>query len=260
MNILESLENIGLKEKEAKIYLALLQLGKTTAYQVSIRSGVKKTTVYTILEELSSKGFVCKIPRVKKMLYKAEAPDKCFAMAREKLELAEKALPELLASQKGKSEKVNISFFEGLEGIKEMYKKLEKKMVEKKIEKREYFCFYGHGRDAPKEMLQYWEELSEKLRKKQIKRTVMMTEDESVKWYFENAENMGITVLGLPQEIYDTNVSFEIYDKFVQIISHRYMQGTLIENQDVASALKQIFYLVWNKYENYEKRNTSEKE
>ena len=44
METIEALKNLGLNEKEAKVYLALLQTGKSKAYVVSKYSGLKKTT------------------------------------------------------------------------------------------------------------------------------------------------------------------------------------------------------------------------
>ena len=37
----------------------------------------------------------------------------------------------------------------------------------------------------------------------------------------------------------------EVYKNYTQIISHRYLQGLLIYNPDIAKAIKQIFNLVW---------------
>src|SRR3990172_4496626 len=121
MNLVESLQSIGLNEKEAKVYLALLQLGKATAYSVSIRSGLKKPTTYVILDQLVKKGYALKIPRTKKHLFIAESPEKVTALAKERFDSAREFLPELMALQKSETEKVNVSYFEGLEGIKEMY-------------------------------------------------------------------------------------------------------------------------------------------
>jgi HTH-type transcriptional regulator, sugar sensing transcriptional regulator len=250
MELVESLKNLGISEKEAKVYLALLQLGKTTSYAIAVRSGLKKSTTYVVLDQLAEKGFVYKVPRAKKQLYVAESPEKVVTLARERIALVEKYLPELLASQKSKMEKVNVSYFEGILGIKEMYKKLIKTMREVPFKKREYLCFYGHGKDAPKEFFNYWEELSYELYKYGIKRRTFMPQDESVKWYFEQAVQLGLTSIGLPKESYSTNVSFEVFDKYVQIISHRYLQGTLIENRDVADALRQIFEIMWEVYKN----------
>lgn len=250
MNLLEALENLGLNEKEAKVYLALLQLGKATAYSISLRCGLKKPTTYVILDQLVRKGYSLKIPRAKKHLFIAESPEKVMALAKEKFNLARESLPELLAVQKDESEKVNVSYFEGLDGVKEMYRKLTKIMKDKPENEREYLCFYGHGKDAPKDYVDFWEELSFDLYKYRIRRRTFMPADDSVKWYFNEAAKLGMSSIGLPQNIYFANSSFEIFDKYVQIISHRQLQGTLIENADVANTLRQIFEIIWNVYKN----------
>lgn len=69
MQIIESLESLGLNEKEAKVYTALLQLGRVSAYSVSEKSGLKKPTTYVVLGELVKKGLVSKeVPRSRKQL------------------------------------------------------------------------------------------------------------------------------------------------------------------------------------------------
>ena len=46
---------------------------------------------------------------------------------------------------------------------------------------------------------------------------------------------------------YSSNISIEVYKNFTQIISHRYLQGILIDNPDIARVMKQIFELVWER-------------
>jgi sugar-specific transcriptional regulator TrmB len=72
MELLEPIRNMGLDEKEARIYLTLLQLKKATAYYVALKSGLKRTTTYATLDTLVDKGFVLKIPDEKKELYMAK--------------------------------------------------------------------------------------------------------------------------------------------------------------------------------------------
>lgn len=245
MNLIELLRNLDLSEKEAQVYLALLQLGKTTAYAVSVRSGLKKSTTYFTLEQLVKKGFAFQIPRARKHLFFAESPDNCLAIAKERLSFVQESLPELMAVKKGETEKVNVSYFEGIEGIQEIYSKLIETMRKKPAEERKFLGFYAHTKDTPEELNRYWVELSEKLNQNNIQRRGFTPNDRSLKWYFENAKKFGIDLRGLPTEKYNSNVSFEIYDQFVQIISHRHLQGTLIENSDVAQALRQIFEIMW---------------
>ena len=74
----DALKNLGLNDKEARAYAALLELGQTTAYAVAERSGLKRPTVYVVLDELRQKGLVLKIPHVKKQLWSAKSPHQIF--------------------------------------------------------------------------------------------------------------------------------------------------------------------------------------
>jgi len=121
MDIVAGLQNLGLTEKESKVYLALLQIGQTSAYSVAVKSGLKKPTTYVILDELVEKGLVSKIPRVKKKLFVARPPQEVFALAEERLKVAKGILPELSALTKLKWGKVHTRYFEGLEQVKNAY-------------------------------------------------------------------------------------------------------------------------------------------
>lgn len=55
---MEKLKALGLNKYETKAYLALLRLGKTTAYNLSENSEVPFGRIYEILESLENKGLV----------------------------------------------------------------------------------------------------------------------------------------------------------------------------------------------------------
>lgn len=248
MELIEALINLGLNEKEAKVYLALLSLEKATAYTVATRSGLKKPTAYVILDNLIAKGFVLKIPYKEKHIFMAKSPRECIALAKEKLSNAEEMLPEFLAIQKKSEEKASVSYYEKMDGIKEMYQRLLKNMRDKDKADRHFIAFYAHQKDTPQVLQKYWTELNEEYRDNRIKRKYITTNHPSIRKYLEKEtiEKFGIEMKALPEEKYSSNISIEIYDNFVQIISHRYIQGVLIENPDIADVMKQIFNLVWN--------------
>ncbi|MFA6048350.1 MAG: helix-turn-helix domain-containing protein [Candidatus Micrarchaeia archaeon] len=56
-NLLNSLRQLGLNEYQAKVFLALSVLGKSTAGEISEKSDVPRARAYDVLEELSTKGF-----------------------------------------------------------------------------------------------------------------------------------------------------------------------------------------------------------
>ena len=246
MNLETALQNIGLTDKEARVYIALLQLGKTTSYAVAVRSNLKKPTVYVTLDNLVDKGAAQKIPRAKKALYVATPPEDLFDAAENKINNAKSVLPELKSlSKKGKAHKIGTAYYEGMAGIREMYRKMLKGT-------KESVGFYAHARDASKELQTYFDtELLEGVRRAGTKRrgitvadpTILEREYLDAKW----AKEHSVFLKALNPKKYNSNISIEVFGNYTQIFSHRYLQATVIDNPDVADVMRQIFELVWER-------------
>jgi sugar-specific transcriptional regulator TrmB len=56
MQIVRELTKLGLSEKEAKVYIAGLELGKATILELSKKAEVKRGTCYEIVMNLSNLG------------------------------------------------------------------------------------------------------------------------------------------------------------------------------------------------------------
>ncbi len=240
MNLVEALQNIGLNEKEAKVYVALLQIGKGTAYSVAKHSGLKKPTTYVILEQLIKKGAANKIPKENILRYVAVDPDELFSVIEAKVINAKQALPELKALSKGKEYKVTTTYYEGTDGIEEMYKKVLKTM-----RNQEVVGFYAHAKNNSPEMLELWDDWTNKRTERNINVRAITPADAKTTEWVKGKERHLLKVKFVPNEEYDSNVSIEVYDNFVQIISSQYLQGVLIDNPDIANTMRQIFEMVW---------------
>ena len=59
----KQLQDAGLNETEAKIYLATLELGETNVGRIADKSGIKRTTIYLSLENLIKKGLISMIKK-----------------------------------------------------------------------------------------------------------------------------------------------------------------------------------------------------
>ncbi len=114
------LQDAGLNETEAKIYLASLELGQTSVSRIAKKAGIKRTTVYLSLENLMQKGLVSAIKKEGKSHYYAEDPRNLERIMVEKKERISKVIPELLAFTNLIDRKPEIRYFEGDEGIKEV--------------------------------------------------------------------------------------------------------------------------------------------
>lgn len=122
------LQEIGLSEKEAQIYLALLQVDKDSIQDIAKKTNINRTTVYPVLESLNKKGLVSEVPDGKKTLYQAAAPERLETFVeRQKVLLAEKSkrlkdiIPELKGIQRTEGERPIIKFFEGRDGVVSAY-------------------------------------------------------------------------------------------------------------------------------------------
>ena len=116
------LQQLGFEEKEAKLYAALLELGEAGIVDIARKSGLKRTTVYHILDNLKLRGLVSQTKKDKKVSYIAEDPRSIGEDLKEKERLFQKTLPELLSIANLMEKKPVIKYFEGLNGIKEAYR------------------------------------------------------------------------------------------------------------------------------------------
>jgi sugar-specific transcriptional regulator TrmB len=126
--IAENLSSLGLYPNEAKVYLALLELGQGTVSDISKAAQLNRTTGYDILERLSLYGLANRTTQgSKKTMYVAEPPHRLKQYLENKKHQAERRLsdvveiiPELQNVYK-KENKPVIKFFEGWDGIKNIY-------------------------------------------------------------------------------------------------------------------------------------------
>lgn len=116
------LQVMGLDEKEAKAYLALLELGEGSLGRLAAKSGIKRTTLYDIIESLKQKGLLSMSKQGKRTVYRAEDPRVFEEHLEEKRQRFAKLLPELLSVANFLETKPKIRYFEGDEGIKEVYR------------------------------------------------------------------------------------------------------------------------------------------
>ncbi len=73
-DLLTALKGIGLNKNEASIYLTCLELGPSSIWDISKKSGIKRPTCYIILDELIWKGHASSTNDGKRTIYSVDAP------------------------------------------------------------------------------------------------------------------------------------------------------------------------------------------
>ena len=124
---INQLKTLGLSENEAKVYLAMLELGPASVMEISQKSGINRPTAYVQIESLKKLGLVSTQTKGKKQLFIAESPDQLeFVLDKELTEVKNKKdefqriLPELLNLHRSSGSQPQVRFFEGKEGLLRM--------------------------------------------------------------------------------------------------------------------------------------------
>ena len=241
MEIGDALQKLGLNTKQSLVYAALLELGPSTAYAIAKKSGIKRPTVYVILEELRMKDAVLKIPHIKKQIFTAKSPDELVAREFEKIREIFGILPKLRALM-AKEKRPQIFYFEGVEEIKQLLFRNLSLMNEKEL-----VGFYAYNANLPKKLLHVIDEYNEYLKKHHIRVRGIVPDHPSLKQYRQTDEEYGRLNLIVPFSEYSSKISLDIGEDFVRILALPDEQGVIIENKDVAESMRQIFEMVWEK-------------
>lgn len=126
------LQQIGLSEKESEVYLALLTTGPSRITTIASIAGVKRTTVYSILESLIERGLAREEEKGFKKYVVAESPERVGALLDQWRDNFFQRLPEFQALQRfGEDKKDSIKYYRGLPAIKNMYADIFKSLSRK---------------------------------------------------------------------------------------------------------------------------------
>ena len=118
------LQEIGLTDKEAAVYLELLATDNSSVVKLAEKTKIKRPTVYVVLETLAKKGLVSETTVGKKTNYQAEPPERLETFVeRQKVVLDERSkrlkdiIPQVKSVQREGGERPVVRYFEGREGI-----------------------------------------------------------------------------------------------------------------------------------------------
>jgi len=236
-NIEESLKNFGLNEKQAKVYLACLELGSASVAEVAEKSQVKRTSIYNFLEELINKGFVSELRQNDEILLIAEEPQILIKKAQQQLLDTQQIFPELLAMFNRPGNKPKVHFYQGVAGLKKIYE-------DTLNQTQPIYAFTDYEKMMPV-MEQYLLNYPEERSKRNIFfRSIAKEGEWANKMSKKNKEHKRELKLisGYP---FETEIN--IYGNKVALLSfQKPYAGVIIEDLAIAQTLKSIWQLLWN--------------
>lgn len=231
--IKESLESLGLSDKEMKVYITLLELGDSPVNKIVTRSELIRVTVYPILKSLIEKGFVSQYSMDKKSYFKAITPDLLLDKIKEKEDKLKLALPLIKNKIKSINELTSIEQFKGSRGISSFFEKIYSG------EEKELWA-YGNGKLVD-EIIKYQSLHARKLRiNKKIKLNILINPIEAD--YFNDSSYKKITDVKFNKKLEQMNIYIIFGKKITGIIDiTKEISAILIRNEEVAKYHKFIF-------------------
>lgn len=236
--------DLGFSNKEAGVYIALLELGPSTTTEISRRARINRTTGYDILESLASDGLVNTLGETKIQKFVAENPEKVITFlenkiktAEEKLKQAKVFLPELLSVYNTK-DKPKVRFYEGVENIKEVF--------EDTLTAKNEIVGYAVGTDAFEAVgEEYLRNYFKRRVAKNIKVRVIAPDDpDTLKVTAHDKEELRESYT-VPRDKFYFTTETNIYNNKILIMSWKEKFAVLIESKEIADAQKKVFELAW---------------
>lgn len=242
-NLIYSLQQYGLSDKQAKVYLASLELGAAPASSIARRCTENRWTVYSILKELQKEWIVQELKRNEVSYFSVISPEVLIKNMDEKQEALKKNLPEFMALASKFGNKPKITYYEGVAGIKSQYADL-----------LEYdtplFSFLSDDDAAPELKKFLNTEFVKKRQARWIHASVIVSNHEVNKEYLNAVKKDKSTKVkmmksnfeGMKGEIIlygENKVAFVLY-------SPTELSGYTIESDQMYSSLKSIFMGLWS--------------
>lgn len=234
MNLNQALQNIGLSDKEAKIYLALLKLKNALPSTIAATALVKRPTTYLILEQLVKKGLAGKIKKGSINYYQPVTPHTLVEDQYRRYHDLEGILPELLQLHKKFTVTPQISLFEGKKGMINI-------MEDSLRASTEILCWADVELATHTILSDYYPTYIKKKVERGIwLRGIFSYSKESLEFKKKSKEELREVYL-ISKEDFPFSNEINIYDNKISIISHADEIGIIIENENIANTQRSIF-------------------
>lgn len=232
------MNELGLSDQEAAVYLALLRLGESPASVVAKEAGIKRTTAYPLLKSLLAKG--CALLYFKKDLriYRAQRPKRLLSNFEKKIKSFEGFLPFLESMEKKKASVFGLRFIETTTELEQFYANI--------LNEYKNGQYYIIGDIAPweKNISSFLRQYRKDRAKAGIKTKILLSHGSKL----HNPEDKKLlrTFKYLPEE-YSFKSTMDIFsDKILIVNPNLNSMAVVIEIPEMVDIFKSLFEIVWN--------------
>ncbi len=239
--LLGILMELGLNEKEAKVYLACLSLGPTTVLKIAGVTEIKRPSVYPIIERLKQLGLMSEEIRGFKTFYRTESPEKLELILEERKAKFKNALPDFSQLYNLQGQHDVIKRFEGLLAVKTVYDDLLRN-----IKPHEDYLIIADQEKWLKLDEEFFSDFARRRAKLPINIRALQVDTVTGQWWKKHEKNFNTKVKLLPKNISSmaTNVVITPQTLLIhQIIPP--VTALVIENKSAIRLHQQLFEVIW---------------
>ena len=239
--LLSLFEHTKLNDKQRRVYLSLMQLGKATISQIADLAQIKRTNAYNIITELKELGYVHEVMDSKKKTYAAADPNVFVSELRQSTKSFEEMLPYLHAVQR-RNGKPYVQYYSGADGLKTAFSQIYKPKDAR------YFTSIERNIITIPDEVTRWQKIY-KAGKAAADSRHILTDTKSDRAFAKHLTKDDQRVRYLPPAM-DLNVDIVLADSRVFLTSFEEgIHVTVIRSEAIYKALSAIFDLAWTNLE-----------
>jgi sugar-specific transcriptional regulator TrmB len=238
------LQDLGLTENESRVYFSSLSLGPSTILKVARASGLKRTTVYSVMESLKQKGLANVQVEGFKKKFVAENPEKLETMLEIKRGKLRSLLPEFSALYNLQGGESLLKNYEGLQAVKNVYENLIRD-----IKPGEDYLVFSSQDDWISLDKEYFMDFLYRRAKLPIKIRMIFTDTPLAHEWKKMEKNFNSSIKILPKE---TDFKSNLVVTPERLLIHQLtppVMGIVIENKSVIKLHTEMYEVIWKSLE-----------
>ena len=253
--MINTLKEAGLTDGEARVYIAITELGESSVGKIVDKSKVTKSIIYQILEKLIEKGLISFIYKEKTKYFQPEPPNNLITFLEEqknKINKTEEAIkniiPQLLM-KRATAKHSTVTVYEGFKGLMTAYTKRFNVLKE-----GDEYINWGLPATQPKHHHIFWERDHKERGKRKIKAKLLYNKQVDDKTLKNRNSFKGVDARRMPLNVEAPSWLMVYKDIVVMAIPQGIHPITIeIHNPEVAKSFTKYFEWFWEKSKKLEK-------
>lgn len=237
-SLVKLINQSGFTEKQARVYLALLELGRCGVGQIAQHAELKRPIVYVIVQELMKRGYATQLLGLGTKRYIPTDPRKLLQALQAHLDDFSFMLPLLHGLHERGQKKPFVEFYEGKDGVVSAFQLFGPAKTAR------YISSYQHlTKHFPIEV-SHWVRSAVSGKTKTTTRQIAVDEPEAQAFAQQVIKNKNWQVRYLPKGT-SLEMDFSIVDHMVGCVSFNPLYIVVIHSPAIADSLGLIFDLLW---------------